>query len=142
EYWVADKQGRRLPYFDEIRFNVGSGPGTEAILFLTGKSDVYEAVRPENYDQFKQAAAGRFQILDLGIGMERDFLWFNQNTGTNAAGRLLVDPKKLLWFREQKFRQAVSCAIDRERIAHEIYAGRAQPVYGIISTENQKWNNP
>ena len=99
-------------------------------------------MRPENYDQFKQASPGHFQLLDLGIGMERDFLWFNQNSSTNASGKPLVDPRKLPWFREKKFRQAVSCAIDRQRLAREIYAGRAQPVYGIISSENQKWNNP
>jgi peptide/nickel transport system substrate-binding protein len=41
-----------------------------------------------------------------------------------------------------KFRQAISCAIDRERIAREVYGGRAQPIYSLISTKNQKWNDP
>ena len=100
-------------------------------------------MRPQNYAQFKQAAAGgRFQLVELGVGAERDFLWFNQNTGTNAAGKPIVNPGRLKWFRNKKFRQAVSCAIDRDRLAREVYGGRAQPTYGFISTENQKWNNP
>jgi peptide/nickel transport system substrate-binding protein len=141
EYWVVDKQGTRLPYFDEVAFVFGGGAGTDALLFLNGNSDAFETVRPEAYDRFKQAsAAGRFQLLQLGVGMERDFLWFNQNT--NAAAKPLVNPVKLRWFRDKKFRQAVSCAIDRERMAREVYGGRAQPIYGFISTENQKWNNP
>ena len=49
---------------------------------------------------------------------------------------------ELKWFRNKKFRQAVSCAIDRDRIAKEAYLGRAKPTFNFISAENQKWNNP
>ena len=143
EYWVVDTSGRRLPYFDEVLFPVGGGQGTEALLFLSDKSDAFEAIRPENFEQFKQASAnGRFQLVDLGVGSERDFLWFNQNTGTNKAGKPIVNPVRLGWFRNKKFRQAVSCAIDRDRMVREVYSGRAKPIYGFISSENQKWNNP
>ena len=143
EYWVADRQGRRLPCFNEVMFTVDGGPGTEMALFLNGKSDVCEAVRPQNYAQFKQASAGgNFQIVELGVGAERDFLWFNQNTGTNGTGKPIVNPARLKWFRNKKFRQAFSCAIDRDRLVREVYGGRAQPASGFISTENQKWNHP
>ncbi len=143
EFWETDTQGRRLPYFDEVMFTVGGGPGTDTILFLNGKSDVCETVRPENYAQFKEASAGgRFQLAELGVGTELSFLWFNQNTGTNMAGKPIVAPAKLKWFRNKKFRQAVSCAIDRDRMVREIYQGRAQPTYAFISAENRKWNNP
>ncbi|MCX6923510.1 MAG: ABC transporter substrate-binding protein [Verrucomicrobia bacterium] len=143
EYWAADRQGRRLPWFDEVMFTVGGSPGSEATLFLEGKSDVCDTVRPQNFAQCKLASAGgRFQLVDLGAGAERDFLWFNQNTGSNATGKPIVSPIKLKWFRNKKFRQAVSCAIDRDRLALEVYGGRAKPAYGFISTENQKWNYP
>lgn len=143
EYWMADRQGRRLPYFDEVMFAVGGAPRSETALFLEGKSDVCDTVRPQSFAQFKQASTGgRFQLVDLGIGADRDFLWFNQNTGTNAAGKPLVNPVRLKWFRDKRFRQAVSCAIDRDRLVREVYDGRAQPTYGFISTENQRWNNP
>ena len=143
EYWVVDRQGHRLPGFDEVMFTVEAKSGAEAALFLAGKSDVCDTVRAQNYPQFKQAAAGeRFRLLELGVGAERDFLWFNQNTGTNPAGKPYVNPAHLKWFRNKKFRQAISCAIDRDRLATEAYGGRAQPTYGFISTENPKWNNP
>lgn len=141
EYWMTDSNGRRLPYFDEVMIQIG-GPGAEPLLFLNGQSDVFENIRPENYGDFQTAAAQlKFELLNLGPGTERDFLWFNQNTGTNPAGKAIVDPKKLKWFRDKKFRQAVSCAINRDRIAREVYGGRAAPMYGFISTENQRWNN-
>jgi peptide/nickel transport system substrate-binding protein len=142
DYWVTDRSGRRLPYFDEVLFTVTGGPGGDARSFLEGKSDVFETIRPENYPQFKQSAAAGFQLIDLGVGGERDFLWFNQNTGTKPDGTPIVNPAKLKWFRNQKFRQAVSCAIDRDRIVREIYGGRAQAIYGFISSENPRWNNP
>jgi peptide/nickel transport system substrate-binding protein len=143
EYWVADQQGRRLPWFDEVLFTVGGSPASEPALFLGGKSDVCDTVHAQHYAQFKQASAGgRFQLLDLGVGADRDFFWFNQNTGTNTAGRPIVNPARLKWFRNKKFRQAVSCAVDRDRLVREVYAGRAQPAYGFIASENPRWNNP
>ena len=143
EYWVVDRKGQRLPYFDEVLFRILRNGMPETTAFLEGKSDVCDSVRPQFYPKFKEAAAGgKFQLLDLGVGSERDFLWFNQNTGTNAAGQPLVNPVHLKWFRSQKFRQAVSCALNRERLVREVYGGRAQPSYGFLSSENQKWNNP
>jgi peptide/nickel transport system substrate-binding protein len=143
EYFAADRQGHRLPWFDEVMFTVEGNSVNQTPLFLEGKCDVCDTVRPQNYAQFKQAAiGGRFRLFELGVGPERDFLWFNQNTGTNAAGKPFVNPVRLKWFRNKKFRQAVSCAIDRDRLAREVYGGRAQPTCGFISTDNPKWNNP
>jgi peptide/nickel transport system substrate-binding protein len=143
EYWVSDNAGRRLPYFDEVLFLAGTEPGSDARMFLAGKSDVYDLVRLEFLDEFKQASAkARFDILELGPGTERDFFWFNQNTGTNALGKPIVNPAHLKWFRNKKFRQAISCAIDRERMVREIYQGRGRSIHGFFSSENPKWNNP
>jgi len=100
-------------------------------------------LRPEQIAQFKQAAAGgKFQFLQLGVGTERDFIWFKPEHGTNAAGKPIVNPAKLKWFRNKKFRQAVSCALDRDRLARQAYDGSALPISGFISTENPKWNIP
>ena len=143
EYWVTDRQHQRLPYFDEVLINAGAGPGADTALFLNDQSDVCETLRPEDYAQLQQASTnGHFRLLELGPGTERDFLWFNQNTGTNPAGKPLVEPAKLKWFRNKKFRQAISCAIDRDRIAREAYGGRAQAISTFISAENRKWYNP
>lgn len=143
EFWMEDKARQRLPYFDEVMIVVTPGPGADANLFLSGKCDACESVKMEQADSFKQRAGKEnFTVVDLGIGAERDFLWFNQNTGTNASGKPMVNPAKLKWFRSKKFRQAVSCAIDRERVVREAYGGRAQAAYGFLSSENPKWNNP
>ena len=41
--------------------------------------------------------------------------------GTNGTGKPLVNPVKLKWFRNKKFRQAVACATDRERLVREVF---------------------
>lgn len=143
EYWTVDTQKRRLPYFDEVMVTASSNSAFPPLLFLSNKCDVLEHLRPEEYPAFKGAAfTGKFQLFELGIGTERDFLWFNQNTNASAAGKPLVEPAHLKWFRSKKFRQAVSCAIDRDRIVQQAYGGRAEPIHTFISAENVKWNNP
>jgi peptide/nickel transport system substrate-binding protein len=143
EYWTVDKQGRRLPYFDEVQLLIANSQLAFQALFFKGTSASYENVRPEQAWEFQQAETnGHFQVIDLGVGVQRDFFWFNQNTGMARNGKPFVDPVKLKWFRDKRFRQAISCAINRERIVHDVYNGRAQAVYGFLSADNKKWNNP
>jgi peptide/nickel transport system substrate-binding protein len=143
-YWAVDKQGQRLPYFNEVMLVIRPTPAAAAYLFLHGGCDALDHLRPDAWAYFEQVAATNtsIRVVDLGAGAERDFFWFNENTGSNATGQPLVNPAKLKWFRDKRFRQAISYAIDRDRIAQEVYGGRAQPVYGFISSENRKWNNP
>jgi peptide/nickel transport system substrate-binding protein len=142
EYWTVDQQQRRLPYLDEVML-LATDSSTAAFLFLNGQTEVFEQTRPDDYAQFKEASAGgNFRLVELGAGAERDFLWFNLNTNNNASGQPIVSPGKLGWFQNRKFRQAISCAIDRDRLVREAYSGRARPVLTFISTEDRKWNNP
>ncbi|MCL4786696.1 MAG: ABC transporter substrate-binding protein [Verrucomicrobia bacterium] len=142
EYWVVDRQNRRLPYLDEVLL-LASDSTTAPFLFFSGKTDLFERTRPEDYAHFQETAAGgNFRLVELGAGTERDFLWFNLNTNLNAAGRHVVNPTRLVWFQNKKFRQAVSCALDRDRIVREVYGGRAQPLHTFASAEDRKWNNP
>lgn len=142
EYWAVDRSGRRLPYFDEVLLAPTAG-ATTTYFFLDGQGDVCEQARVEEYATIRAAAAaGKFHVLELGVGSERDFLWFNLNTNISRTGRPFVDPTKSKWFRDKTFRQAVSCAIDRERLVKDVHGGHAQPMLALLSTENPKWNNP
>jgi peptide/nickel transport system substrate-binding protein len=143
EYWTVDKNGTRLPYFDTVELLVANSAIAFQSLFLNGKTAAYENVRPEDTWQFLQAATNnQARFIDLGVGVTRDFLWFNQNTGKDARGNPFVEPSKLKWFRNAKFRQAISCAINRDQIISQVYDGRAQAVYAFLSSDNKKWNNP
>ena len=140
----VDRKGQRMPYFDEIVFTVVADMNTLSLRLLSGESDVDDFIYPSDYDQFKsESAKGKFNLLEPGIGLEMNFLWFNENTNMNPkTGQPLVDPEKLKWFRNTKFRQAISYAIDRDSIIKSIYSGRAIPSYGFETPGNKKWFNP
>jgi peptide/nickel transport system substrate-binding protein len=142
-FWEVDKKGQRLPYLDNVIYTVVPNTKTLSLRFLHRESDVNEIVYPDEYDHYKEEEAkGRFQLLDLGVAPERIFLWFNENTNVNdKTGKPIVDPVKLKWFRNQKFRQAVSYAIDRDSIVKAIYSGRGVPNYGFETAANAKWQN-
>jgi peptide/nickel transport system substrate-binding protein len=139
----VDKKGQRLPYFDDIVFTVVPNVNAASLRFLSGESDVC-GVLPYEYDKFKtEASKGKFNLLEPGTGLEMNFLWFNENTNVNPkTGQPYVDPVKLKWFRNVKFRQACSYAIDRESIIKSILSGRGIPSYGFETPGNKKWFNP
>ena len=141
-YFVVDKKGQRLPYIDSLIFSVVPDQNAISLRFLSGEADVQEWVRPEEYDRFKtEAAKGRFKLLELGLASERDYIAFNQNTGTNSkTGKPYVDAVKLKWFRNAKFRQAVSYAIDRQAIVRSTLGGHGEPNYGY-SPQGSPWYN-
>ena len=143
-YFAVDKQGQRLPYLDNVIYVVKPDMNAMSLSFLKGESDVHETVRPDEFERFKaEAAKGGFTLQELGVGPERGFLWFNLNPGTSPkTGKPYVDAKKLKWFQQTKFRQAVAHAVDRPSIIKAIYANRAQVNYGFVSTCITKWHNP
>ena len=143
EFWMVDRKGQRLPYFDEVELRVPKSEAEYEAMFLKGETTAFENIRPEQAWQFQEASAhGNFRFIELGAGAQRDFLWFNQKPGADRNGKPFVDPYKLKWFSDKRFREAISCALNRQRIIHDAYAGRAVAVYGFISAENKRWDNP
>ncbi|HVU26604.1 MAG TPA: ABC transporter substrate-binding protein [Verrucomicrobiae bacterium] len=139
----TDTNGTRLPYFDNIVFTIVPDRSAISLRFLSGECDVHDFIYADEYDKFKaKSANGKFNLLEPGIGLETDFFWFNENTGTNKDGKPIVDPKKLKWFRNEKFRQACAYAIDRDAIIKSVFSGRAIPNCGFVTPGNKKWFNP
>ncbi len=142
-FFEVDPQGGRLPYLDNIIYTVVPDMNAVSLRFLSGESEVDDFMPPYEYEHFKAAAeAGKFKLLEPGIGLETAFFWFNENTNVDQSGKPLVDAVKLKWFRNQKFRQACSYAIDRQAIVDSVYSGRAIPNYGFVTPGNQKWYDP
>ena len=142
-YWRVDEKGKRLPYFDNVVMSIVPNQDAMSLRFMKGEADLIEFVRPEEADAFKQAAErGQFRFMDLGFTPQIDLIIFNQNTNLNPkTSRPYVDPAKLKWFRNMKFRQAISYAIDRPSIVKSTINGHGQPQYGFVTPANQKWIN-
>jgi peptide/nickel transport system substrate-binding protein len=140
-YWKADSEKRRLPYLDQITFLIVPTEDAEVIRFQSGDVDAISNFSAENYALLsKDQKSRRYQLYDLGPGLEYDFVFFNLN---DLSGKSLPElSKKQAWFREAKFRQAVSLAIDREAIVRLVYQGRAAPLWDQVTPGNKLWVDP
>ena len=142
-FFMVDAEGQSLPYLDTLIYKVVPDMNAMSLAFLNDECDVHENVRPDEYDKFRgEADKGKFKLTELGLGLERGFLWFNMNPEKDKNGKALVSPTKLKWFTNTKFRQAISYAMDRPSIVKSIYANRAAPNYSFVSQANSKWYNP
>ena len=139
-YWKADAEKNRLPYLDNLVFVPVPTEDAEVIRFQAGDLDVIDNINAENYAVLeREQAAKSYRLLDLGPGMEYDFLFFNLND--LSAKHLPEISRKQQWFRRDEFRQAVSAAIDREAIVRLVYHGRAASLSSQVTPGNKLWIN-
>jgi peptide/nickel transport system substrate-binding protein len=137
-YWKEDQKGNRLPYLDEVVFLFVPSEDAQAIRFEAGDTDVISRFSAQNFAVLeKQEVTKKYHLVDLGPGLEYNFLFFNLNDLTSKP--LPEIEKKQSWFREVQFRQAVSAAIDREGIVRLVYSGRAAPLWGHVTPGNKLW---
>jgi peptide/nickel transport system substrate-binding protein len=143
QFWKIDKNGKRLPYLDEITFLMLPTQDQIFLKMLNGDIDTFYGLRPEDVEPLRQKEeAIRLKVLRVGPSYEVEGLWFNQNGGMNTKnGKPYVNPVKRSWFTDVNFRRAVSHAINRENIVQNAYFGRAFPAWGMESTANTIWIN-
>ncbi len=133
-YWRKDGAGVSLPYLDKLTLVLAS-QATEAIRLQAGEIDLMTNadIRPEDYAAFKRVAdQGRVRLIDNGVGLDPNLLWFN-------LSKVHADDPRNAWLRHKAFRQAVSCAVDRQAIVNTVYLGAAVPIYGPITPANRTW---
>ena len=139
-YWKADRAGHRLPYVDEVVFLFVGGEDQQVIRFEAGDTELISRLSAENYALLsKDAVRKGWQLSDLGPSLEYNFLVFNLNNVDFK--KLPAVAQKQAWFRELKFRQAVSAAIDRDSIVKLVYGARGTPLWGNVGPGNKLWVN-
>jgi len=143
KYWKKDADGNRLPYLDKIVFLYLKDRSAELLKFKNGESD-FLSMRGEDYPVLKPLEQkSDFRIYNLGPGFGHRHIIFNQNTGVNKeTGKPLVDPVRLKWFRNQKFRQAIAYCIDKKQMVNIIHNGLAQPQHAPINEAAGFFHNP
>ncbi|MFN2596877.1 MAG: ABC transporter substrate-binding protein, partial [Pyrinomonadaceae bacterium] len=137
-YWKRDSAGTQLPYLDRLVIEVISDESNAVARLGQGTLDLYDRVRPADFASLRNGQ-GSARAYDLGPGLYTDDLWFNLNPGKSAEGKPFVEPTKLAWFTDVRFRRAVSHAVDRAHIAQNVWQGLAEPLYGLIAPGNRAW---
>jgi peptide/nickel transport system substrate-binding protein len=137
-FWKADRNKNRLPYLDELVFLFVGNEDAQVLRFQAGDTDIISRFSAENYAVLAKEASNRgLELFDLGPSLEYNFLVFNLNDLTSKnLGEIAA---KQSWFRDLKFRQAVSSAIDRDGIVKLVYAGRGSALWGNVSPSNKLW---
>jgi peptide/nickel transport system substrate-binding protein len=139
-YWKVDSKGQRLPYLDELTFIVVPTQDAQVIRFQAGDSQIISSLSADNYASLEaEQKARHFKMYDAGPGLEYNFLMFNLNSDTE--GRLPEVARKQKWFRDVRFRQAVSAAVDRASIVRLVYRNRAAALATHVSPGNKAWFN-
>lgn len=139
-YWKLDSRGQRLPYLDRMVFVIAKDFNTIQSKFQAGEIDVMARVRPQDYALVKRMEGPDVKVEDLGITFDTNWIAFNQNNGTNSkSGKPFVERWKQRLFRDQKFRQAVSYAINREGLANTVFSARAVPIYSFVTPGDKMW---
>ncbi|MCM2475012.1 ABC transporter substrate-binding protein [Rhizobium sp. CG5] len=115
KYWDTGK-----PYLDGINFQIVPDANSRAIAFETGQVDVLRSGDVENFDIPRLAALEGVKTSEAGW----EFLQPIGYVHLNNRNKILAD---------QKVRQAIVQAIDRDFIINTIFAGYGKPISGPFS---------
>jgi len=112
-YWKKDAAGNQLPYLKNLTFNIVRDTNTMLIDFQQGTSDIFSPRSGKDIGLLKpKQEEGHFALYQFGPDDGDLFICFNQNLDAAKAGK--VPDYKIQWFRDQRFREAISLAIDRK----------------------------
>ncbi|GGJ53351.1 putative ABC transporter-binding protein [Deinococcus roseus] len=117
--WNKDSAGRALPYISNLQYNIVPDINASLAQFLAGNTDLFQ---PTNRDQLSQIAdakkAGKLNVeiaANIGPVASVDMLYFNWNKSS--------DPVKQGWFRDKRFRQAMSMLVNKDAMIDQVLGG-------------------
>lgn len=136
-YWQRDASGVELPYLDRLVLEIVPSQDAEILQLESGQVDLISSeIRPDDYVALKrEAETGRIQLVDLGVGLDPNFLWLNLQPSKQRDARHG-------WLQHVDLRRAISHAVDRDAFANTVYLGAAVPVHGPVTPANKRWYSP
>ena len=142
-YWLKDSDGNPLPYLDQVRYIIVEDLEAELTKFRSGETDAHGVLGEEFATLDPLQEAEEFTIFRRGPTFGSTFLAFNMNPGRNAeTGEPFLDPDKLRWFENTRFRQAVAHAVDKESIIDGVQHGLGYPQWAFVSPAAGDFHNP
>lgn len=142
-YWRRDKTGNRLPYLNRIIMLIVSSTDVALLKFQDGETDIF-GMQAHHYPELKpHEKKGNYTVHLAGPNFGTSFLFLNQNRDKNPkTGKPYVDPVKLSWFTDRRFRQAVAHAIDKQSIIDIVMNGLGYPQEAPMSPAAKLFYNP
>jgi len=142
-YWRTSVAGERLPFISKIIFLIVQNQDVALLKFLEGEIDAL-SIRGADFPLLKPLEKKKdFVVYDLGPAPGSNFIVFNQNTRTNPkTGQPFVEPSKLKWFSDVRFRRAVAHAIDKKKIIDIVMNGLGYPQNSPVDPNNNIFYDP
>ena len=138
-YWKKDSKGTALPYLNEILFRQVADEESQVLRFLGGEGDLLNRVSAKSFALLEKDANAQGLVLrDLGAGPEYNFLFFNLNPAGSVPASVAA---KQAWFRDARFRKAISLAVDREAMVRLVYGGRATALATHVTPGIRLWKD-
>jgi peptide/nickel transport system substrate-binding protein len=135
-YWKKGASGEQLPRLEGMIFEILPDSNARLLKLSAGELDLLGEIGPEDFIHLRDSRPADLDLIDLGPGMRPERLWFNLNPRSPN-----LSEEKRKWFEDERFRRAVSFAIDRPSVVEAVYRGLASPAVGPISPANEKWRN-
>jgi peptide/nickel transport system substrate-binding protein len=152
-YWLRANDVP-LPYLDRIVLEIVPDRDAELLRLQSGQTDLTQTeIRPGDYLPLKREAdAGRLRLIDLGVGLDADGLWFNlrksglppkatpprwETRGGDPGGGTYRSE----WLQSLALRRAISLAVDRKAFVDTVFLGAGVPVGGPITPGNKAWHS-
>ncbi len=140
-YWQVDEEGKQLPYISEVQYAEASSGEQRTFNLINNTGDRDNVENPQIFTQIFQASQEpdsqfdlRFEGFGIGYRLMLNFAESGAETPRQKALREL--------FRDLKFREAISYAMDRQGLATAAFAGPlTQPWYGGYPTASP-FHNP
>lgn len=120
-YWKVDTEGNQLPYIDRVVVRRIETAETIQGQVISGEVDIEVWTNSlENYTLYRE---------NEDAGGYRTLLWTSdRGSEVNYMPNQSIDDEVLAGvFQDERFRQALSVAINREEINDQLYFGRAVP---------------
>jgi len=142
-YWKKSKEGDPLPYLKRMTYLIVQNADVALLKYLEGTLDSY-GLRGMDYPYLKPLEGEKnFTIYNLGPDTGSQFIFFNQNVGTNPnTQKPFVNPIKLSWFKDIEFRKAIAHAIDKDKIIQIVKNGLGYPQYSSVGPGAGFFHNP
>ncbi len=122
-YWKVDEAGNQLPYLDEVTFEKGESGLGRTLGTLAGSLDHTNLENPSSYVEATSRVQDEDAHFTINWGPEALGFPLEMNLSANLGVDNERDQALRDLFRDLRFRQAVSYALDRDGIAQTVIRG-------------------